>query len=355
MPYGFTNTGANAHNALQEFLLQREAQQRQAMLDQLLQKRQAEQSAMQEREMALREQEFSARQGRQAQLDAQAADQASAATRKEQNTIGVRGMMADAMTQGLTPESAKTIGIMAFREGMDAPPEVQSMLEPPEEPAEYTLGPDELRYRGSEVIARGNPRPTPSASAASDALVKVDTMENGKRVTKWLPKSQVAGQTFESPSGGPTLASGQQRRILNFYNRMREASETIDSVEPQIAGQGLISKAQGQYAPNILQTPLQQSYRQAQRAFTEARLRKESGAAIPPHEYENDAITYFAQPGDDPATIEQKRTKRAALLESTAFEAGPAYEEFHGAPFTRSGGDDGWTVVNGVRVRRKPR
>ena len=39
---------------------------------------------------------------------------------------------------------------------------------------------------------------------------------------------------------------------------------------------------------------------------------------------------YFVQPGDDPATVEQKRRARAAALASMAFTAGNALAEFYG-------------------------
>jgi hypothetical protein len=82
--------------------------------------------------------------------------------------------------------------------------------------------------------------------------------------------------------------------------------------------------------PNMLQTSEQQAYRQAQRAFTEARLRKESGAAIPESEFINDARTYFAQPGDSPQTIAQKQKARETLLAGMKFASGKAFGEFYG-------------------------
>lgn len=112
------------YDALMQELLQREVLARQQRMDDARAQQEASDREIQQREIAMREQEMR----RRAALDAQVADETAAARRQAQNTIGVRGMMADAMTQGpLTPESAKTIGIMAFREGMEAPPEVQQM------------------------------------------------------------------------------------------------------------------------------------------------------------------------------------------------------------------------------------
>jgi hypothetical protein len=143
----------------------------------------------------------------------------------------------------------------------------------------------------------------------------------------------------------PRPTTGTERQSLAYYNRAKEAVDTLanpdasgKSLEDRMAAQSLAGQGQLRYAPNILQTSEQQAYRQAQRAFTEARLRKESGAAIPQGEYENDARTYFAQPGDSPATIEQKRRARQTVLEGLGFAAGKAYEEFYGSPLAKGGG-----------------
>jgi hypothetical protein len=130
--------------------------------------------------------------------------------------------------------------------------------------------------------------------------------------------------------------TGAERQTLAFYNRMKDAVTTLEtgdpgkSIEEQIAGQGLAGQLQGQHAPNMFQTDLQQQYRQAQRAYTEARLRKESGAAIPESEFQNDARTYFAQPGDSAAVLKQKRAARQKVMEGLKFSSGRAYDEFYG-------------------------
>lgn len=126
---------------------------------------------------------------------------------------------------------------------------------------------------------------------------------------------------------------GIERSALAFYNRGKQASDEIanSGYEEQYAKANLLTQAQGSM-PNILQTDAQQKYRQAQRTFTEARLRKESGAAVPQSEYDNDARTYFAVPGDSTQVIAQKRAMRQGVLDGLAFQAGPAYEEYYGEP-----------------------
>jgi hypothetical protein len=143
----------------------------------------------------------------------------------------------------------------------------------------------------------------------------------------WVREQDAVGQPAAQAARAVT---GQERQALSFYNRAKQATDDISGLEESIAKAGLGSQLQLQHAPNMMQTQQQQSYRQAQRAFTEARLRKESGAAIPQGEYENDARTYFAQPGDTPQTIEQKRRARTVVLEGLKFGSGKAYNEFYG-------------------------
>ncbi len=145
----------------------------------------------------------------------------------------------------------------------------------------------------------------------------------------WVRESEAVGKPAAQAARAVT---GAERQSLAYFNRAQQASADIAPIEENIAKLGLAGQAGLQYLPNFLQSQEGQSYRQAQRAFTEARLRKESGAAIPKHEYENDARTYFAQPGDSPETLKQKQEAREVVLEGLRFGAGRAYEEFYGEP-----------------------
>lgn len=181
----------------------------------------------------------------------------------------------------------------------------------------------------------------------------------------WVLKKDAVGKPAAQ---APRAVTGAERQVLAYYNRAKDANTTIttpqdgggDSLEQSIAKAGLLSQGRLQLAPNFLQSDANQSYRQAQRAFTEARLRKESGAAIPTAEYENDSKTYFAQPGDTEKIIEQKRASRETVLNGLKFSAGKAYEEYYGEPNVspaRSGSSSssihiGQVVkVNGKNVR----
>ncbi|HEX3058050.1 MAG TPA: hypothetical protein VHP62_01740 [Usitatibacter sp.] len=163
--------------------------------------------------------------------------------------------------------------------------------------------------------------------------------EFGETKRSNLADEALKGRQIDATLQGKMMkpATPAERQSLAFYNRAQDAVKTLTeapggkpSLEMQIAKQSTAGQLRGQYAPNMLQTGEQQAYRQAQRAFTEARLRKESGAAIPPQEFENDARMYFAQPGDTPQTIAQKQKARETLLAGMKFASGKAFGEFYG-------------------------
>lgn len=122
-------------------------------------------------------------------------------------------------------------------------------------------------------------------------------------------------------------ATQAQLRAFSFYSRMADVLDFANTFENEVFNKStLAGQAYDLNAPNFMKSSDAQQYRQQQRAFTEARLRKESGAAVPEFEYTNDARTYFAQPGDSPETIERKRRSRIVLLQGVYREAGKAAE-----------------------------
>lgn len=167
----------------------------------------------------------------------------------------------------------------------------------------------------------------PDAPKAEKDERLVQVMQDG--VPVWVRESEAVGKPAAQAARAVT---GQERQGLSFYNRAKQASDDIAPLEDAISKAGIGSQLQLQAGWNILQTEEQQKYRQAQRAFTEARLRRESGAAIAAHEFENDSKTYFAQPGDKPAAMEQKRKAREVVLNGLRFGSGKAYDEYYGEP-----------------------
>ncbi len=154
-----------------------------------------------------------------------------------------------------------------------------------------------------------------------------------------------AKEKIKAKYAGSRPSVGAERQTLSYYNRAKQATDDLLPIEDKIANAGLFSDLQLQYGHSALQTADQQRYRQAQRAFTEARLRKESGAAIPAGEYENDARTYFAQPNDKPPVVEQKRKARQVVLDGMKNASGKAYDEYYGKPASTPGGRSGIKIL----------
>lgn len=136
--------------------------------------------------------------------------------------------------------------------------------------------------------------------------------------------------TVGAPPANPYFSgkmTGEQGKVATFTDRMAEAHKTITDAEkvnsehPYQAG---AKAAFGDYATPFLGADMQQMD-QAQRNFVNAVLRRESGAAIAPSEFESAAKQYFPQIGDSPDVIAQKRQNRITALQGQAREAGPSY------------------------------
>ena len=76
------------------------------------------------------------------------------------------------------------------------------------------------------------------------------------------------------------------------------------------------------WGANILASPEYRQYSQFKRDFINATLRRESGAAIAPSEFENADQQYFPVVGDDADTIAQKRANRAEITKGVRASGG---------------------------------
>jgi hypothetical protein len=184
--------------------------------------------------------------------------------------------------------------------------------------ASFTAGPktkNELAHAGLRYAETGK--------------AKAETGEVAARTEKTRKETTFVGTPQASGKDG--VASVAERRSAAFLKRAEQALSTIGtprengtSIEDEVASRFLNMQYADRYAPNPLKSGNMQKYIAGQKAFTEARLRDESGAAIPPHEYKNDAKMYFFQPGDTKETLEQKRFAREEVLNGLRIKAGRA-------------------------------
>lgn len=108
----------------------------------------------------------------------------------------------------------------------------------------------------------------------------------------------------------PKQATEAQAKNAGFYKRMMAASGEISKLgdyNPVTPGESFKGLT------NFTASENKQRYNQAADEWIRAKLRKESGAAIPPDERDQEYATYFPKFGDKPPVIAQKeRTKRVA-------------------------------------------
>jgi hypothetical protein len=116
------------------------------------------------------------------------------------------------------------------------------------------------------------------------------------------------------------VTSGE-RAADTYYQRMTDVSQDIEAMEDQgynpSAPDAILSKMPG---GNFLVGNDYQQYQAMANEWIRAKLRKESGAAIPPEEMQGEFRTYFFVPGDSPETIRRKRQLRTQAREAMAGE-----------------------------------
>jgi len=113
-----------------------------------------------------------------------------------------------------------------------------------------------------------------------------------------------------------------QANAAGFAKRLEMANEVLNTTpfEPTIGNQ---LKAAIPFSNTYLSAE-QQKVDQAKREFINAQLRRESGAAIPPSEFDSANKQYFPQPGDKPDVLKQKARSRALAIENMRGAAGPS-------------------------------
>lgn len=147
-----------------------------------------------------------------------------------------------------------------------------------------------------------------------------------------------------NPTGGKFNEG--QGKAAGFTDRMLQSESILSgmAVAPGVHGPTApgVQDEGASYAQTVLsdrqETPVvgkfanyaisknRQKFNQAKRDFINAQLRRESGAAISPTEFESADKQYFPVPGDPPELIAQKAANRRAAIQALGREGGPAYK-----------------------------
>lgn len=198
----------------------------------------------------------------------------------------------------------------------------------------------ENKHRDQQITMRGQ-----DATAATAAAGQAVTMRGQNMTDKRSRDANAIAQqnrTQRPPSEG-------ERTAFSFYKRASDAEKVLTDLEPKIAAMGMAGQVGRAVLPNMLQSDDNQVYQQAQRQFTQAKLRRESGAAISQSEYDQDAKTYFPAPGDSKPVLQRKAKARQAIMSELKVASGRAYTETYGD--SAGGGKEiNYKIVNGQLV-----
>lgn len=124
--------------------------------------------------------------------------------------------------------------------------------------------------------------------------------------------------------------SNTESTALGFARRMADADDVIKEVGAKFTGPLSILTGLS-FFPNILKSSERQRFDQAKRNFINAVLRKESGAAIAPSEFDSAEKQYFPQPGDKPDVLKQKADNRRRAINNFTQSANVAHSAVGGA------------------------
>lgn len=121
----------------------------------------------------------------------------------------------------------------------------------------------------------------------------------------------------------PKGMTQEQGKVAGFADRVQASNAVLSSPPADLMTAKVADAIPG---GNFMLNAPQQQFLQAERDFINAMLRRESGAAIAPSEFESARKQYIPQPGDRPETLEQKRLARERAFSGLARELGPNYQ-----------------------------
>lgn len=127
-----------------------------------------------------------------------------------------------------------------------------------------------------------------------------------------------------STNGGQPKLDVSQAQTAGFYQRALNANNLYgQGVPPRSAATQTFVDLFPQGVVRSFESDARKNAETAAAEFVAATLRKESGAAISPQEFESQYARYFPQPGDGPEQIRLKAGLRQQALEAMKLGAGP--------------------------------
>jgi len=212
-------------------------------------------------------------------------------------------------------------------------------------------GPDTSRFAAEPTAVAGTPAPigpqqvniartgAPTFGAKKTKETEPMSITDLEKVNAGLPEdkklqlgatledaknSGYKPQAPEKPEKPPTV---DESKNAGFALRVREAMDIFSNLENDISKVSTTKQLIQRNLPDIAKNSLFQQQEQAERNFINAILRRESGAAISPSEFDNARKQYFPQPGDSPEVLAQKKANRTTSLKGLILGSGSALSE----------------------------
>ncbi len=113
-----------------------------------------------------------------------------------------------------------------------------------------------------------------------------------------------------------------QFEAAGFAIRMQDAETTLSELGEKFTG---VTSALGGVVPSLLKSEDRKKFEQAERNFINAVLRRESGAAIAPSEFDSGRKQYIPQPNDGEEVLALKTRNRQVVTQQNIQEAGRAF------------------------------
>lgn len=131
-------------------------------------------------------------------------------------------------------------------------------------------------------------------------------------------------KTSKAQAKPPTA---DETKNAGFAIRIESNLGTFDKLGNELSKVSTSQQLLQRKLPSMLKSPLFQQQEQAERDFLNAVLRRESGAAISPQEFDSGKLQYFPQPGDSKEVLEQKKNNRRLAFEGIVLSSGNALSE----------------------------
>lgn len=251
MALNFVSPGALGSDAITQELMRRALLARQQQEDEFKRQQAEQQAKHQAAQLAFQQQQ----EARIAEQQQQAIDDRATAARREQDKAGVRQMIAESAQNPLTPESARSLELMGYREGVAVPGVVAQALQPPKRTVVETTDAkgNPIRKSVSESdLEAGVPQYVkPEKPEVQEPLVAIMGPDNQPVL---VPRSQAIGKRPASTrEQGRPVTSGDAGRIADLDQSLNDLATLTSTLKETSTSTGPTAQI-GAAIPNAITT-----------------------------------------------------------------------------------------------------